>query len=167
MNTPRDVSGTCPTRVRIRGVSDTSTLPLKECLCFLDGNPYSLITTPRQQCSPPYPFFETSKGRRNASLKGDAQGWEVLLEAMKKARRLNNHVFSMLKARCPLEDKQACAIKQSGAPLHRIKFENTVSAFETLPQKVPKIVVIEHANGLPSFFMASCSRDLVACALAM
>ncbi|KAJ0015020.1 hypothetical protein Pint_20286 [Pistacia integerrima] len=63
------------------------------------------------------------------------QGWEVVLEAMKKARRLNNHVFSMLKARCPLEDKVACAIKQSGAPLHRIKFENTVSAFETLPQK--------------------------------
>lgn len=63
------------------------------------------------------------------------QGWEFLLEAMKKARRLNNHVFSMLKARCPLEDKIACAIKQSGAPLHRIKFENTVSAFETLPQK--------------------------------
>ncbi|XP_031382066.1 protein PIR [Punica granatum] len=63
-----------------------------------------------------------------------SQGWEALLEAMKKARRLNNHVFSMLKARCPLEDKVACAIKQSGAPLHRIKFENTVSAFETLPQ---------------------------------
>ncbi|XVE62686.1 hypothetical protein DITRI_Ditri06bG0139500 [Diplodiscus trichospermus] len=63
------------------------------------------------------------------------QGWDILLEAMKKARRLNNHVFSMLKARCPLEDKTACAIKQSGAPLHRIKFENTVSAFETLPQK--------------------------------
>ncbi|XWS58454.1 hypothetical protein CRYUN_Cryun08bG0035100 [Craigia yunnanensis] len=63
------------------------------------------------------------------------QGWDPLLEAMKKARRLNNHVFSMLKARCPLEDKTACAIKQSGAPLHRIKFENTVSAFETLPLK--------------------------------
>lgn len=63
------------------------------------------------------------------------QGWETLLEAMKKARRLNNHVFSMLKARCPLEDKTACAIKQSGAPLHLIRFENTVSAFETLPQK--------------------------------
>ncbi|MCH99963.1 protein PIR-like, partial [Trifolium medium] len=63
------------------------------------------------------------------------QGWEALLEAMKKARRLNNHVFSMLKARCPLEEKTACAIKQSGAPLHRIRFENTVSAFETLPQK--------------------------------
>ncbi|KAJ7973579.1 protein PIR [Quillaja saponaria] len=63
------------------------------------------------------------------------QGWEALLEATKKARRLNNHVFSMLKVRCPLEEKTACAIKQSGAPLHRIKFENTVSAFETLPQK--------------------------------
>lgn len=63
------------------------------------------------------------------------QGWDGLLEVMKKARRLNNHVFSMLKARCPLEDKTACAIKQSGAPLHRVKFENTVSAFETLPQK--------------------------------
>ncbi|KAF8402019.1 hypothetical protein HHK36_012970 [Tetracentron sinense] len=63
------------------------------------------------------------------------QGWGHLIEAMKKARRLNNHVFSMLRACCPLEDKTACAIKQSGAPLHRIKFENTVSAFETLPQK--------------------------------
>ncbi|XP_077250894.1 transcription activator [Tasmannia lanceolata] len=63
------------------------------------------------------------------------QGWEKLVEAMKKARRLNNHVFSMLRARCPLEDKVACAIKQSGAPLHRVKYENTVSAFETLPQK--------------------------------
>lgn len=63
------------------------------------------------------------------------KGWENLLEAMKKARRLNNHVFSMLRARCPLEDKIACAIKQSGAPLHRVKYENTVSAFETLPQK--------------------------------
>lgn len=63
------------------------------------------------------------------------QGRENLLEAMKKERRLNNHVLSMLRARCPLEDKTACAIKQSGAPLHRIKFENTVSAFETLPQK--------------------------------
>ncbi|CAK7341255.1 unnamed protein product [Dovyalis caffra] len=73
-----------------------------------------------------------TQGHKNPHV---AQGWETLLEAMKKARRLNNHVFSMLKARCPLEDKIACAIKQSGAPLHRIKFENTVSAFETLPQK--------------------------------
>uniref|UniRef100_A0ACD5WRT9 Uncharacterized protein n=1 Tax=Avena sativa TaxID=4498 RepID=A0ACD5WRT9_AVESA len=64
------------------------------------------------------------------------QGYEAILEAMRKARRLNNHVFSMLRARCPLEDKIACAIKPSGAPLHRMKFSNTVSAFETLPQRV-------------------------------
>nr|CAB3497101.1 unnamed protein product [Digitaria exilis] len=63
------------------------------------------------------------------------QGYEGILEAMRKARRLNNHVFSMLRARCPLEDKVACAIKPSGAPLHRMKFMNTVSAFETLPQR--------------------------------
>jgi cytoplasmic FMR1 interacting protein len=63
------------------------------------------------------------------------KGYEKLLEAMRKARRLNNYVFSILRARCPLEDKVACAIKQSGAPLHRIKFANTVSAFETLPQR--------------------------------
>lgn len=63
------------------------------------------------------------------------QGYESLLEAMRKARRLNNHVFSMLRARCPLEDKVACAIKQSGAPQHRVTFANTLSAFETLPQK--------------------------------
>ncbi|KAL9272080.1 PIR-like protein [Drosera capensis] len=53
-------------------------------------------------------------------------GSKALLEAMKKARRLNNHVYSMLKARCPLEDKTACAIKQSGAPLHHIRYENTI-----------------------------------------
>jgi cytoplasmic FMR1 interacting protein len=64
-----------------------------------------------------------------------SQGYEKLLEAMRKARRLNNYVFSILRARCPLEDKVACAIKQSGAPLHRVKFANTVSAFETLPQR--------------------------------
>jgi cytoplasmic FMR1 interacting protein len=63
------------------------------------------------------------------------KGYEGILEAMRKARRLNNHVFSMLRARCPLEDKIACAIKPSGAPLHRMKFSNTVSAFETLPQR--------------------------------
>ncbi|KAL5699020.1 hypothetical protein ACHQM5_029980 [Ranunculus cassubicifolius] len=75
---------------------------------------------------------ETASSLRNATY---MQGRENLLEVMKKERRLNNHVFSMLRARCPLEDKTACAIKQSGAPLHRVKFENTVSAFETLPQK--------------------------------
>lgn len=74
----------------------------------------------------------SSDRTRNANY---LQGYENLLEAMRKSRRLNNHVFSMLKARCPLEDKVACAIKQSGAPVHRVRFVNTVSAFETLPQK--------------------------------
>ncbi|KAG0477890.1 hypothetical protein HPP92_012609 [Vanilla planifolia] len=63
------------------------------------------------------------------------QGHESLMEGIKKARRLNNHVFSMLRARCPLEDKVACAIKQNGAPQHRVTYVNTLSAFETLPQK--------------------------------
>ncbi|CAN6460531.1 unnamed protein product [Victoria cruziana] len=76
--------------------------------------------------------FTSSERAKNASY---LQGWDKLLEGAKKARRLNNHVFSMLKARCPLEEKMACAIKQSGAPLHRVKYENTISAFETLPQK--------------------------------
>ncbi|CAA6666502.1 unnamed protein product [Spirodela intermedia] len=68
-----------------------------------------------------------------SKIPNSIQAHEHLLEAMRKARRLNNHVFSMLRARCPLEDKIACAIKQSGAPLHRVKFANTISAFETLP----------------------------------
>ena len=34
-------------------------------------------------------------------------------------RRLNNHVFSMLKACSMLEDKMACEIKQNRAPLLR------------------------------------------------
>ncbi|KAG5056233.1 hypothetical protein JHK85_008743 [Glycine max] len=85
------------------------------------------------------------------------KGWEALLEAMKKARRLNNHVFSMLKARCPLEEKTACAIKQSGAPIHRIKFDNTVSAFETLPQKDTKYVMFHE----PSFYSEEKLRELV------
>ena len=67
----------------------------------------------------------------------EKKGWEGLLEGMKKARRLNNHVFSMLKARCPLEDKTACAIKQSGAPLPRVRFENTVSALSLCLRKEP------------------------------
>ncbi|RCV46586.1 hypothetical protein SETIT_9G543000v2 [Setaria italica] len=76
--------------------------------------------------------YQSSERTKSPNL---LQGYEGILEAMRKARRLNNHVFSMLRARCPLEDKVACAIKPSGAPLHRMKFMNTVSAFETLPQR--------------------------------
>ncbi|CAN8255346.1 unnamed protein product [Cochlearia groenlandica] len=63
-------------------------------------------------------IVSASHAHRNPQI---LQGREGLLEGIKKARRLNNHVFSMLKARCPLEDKTACAIKQSGAPLPRVR----------------------------------------------
>jgi cytoplasmic FMR1 interacting protein len=54
----------------------------------------------------------------------------ILLEEMTHINKQTS-----LRARCPLEDKVACAIKQSDAPLHRVKFGNTISAFETLPQR--------------------------------
>eukprot|EP00249_Psilotum_nudum_P020261 c27628_g3_i1 orf=83-4003(+) len=60
---------------------------------------------------------------------------ETFLENAKKARRINSHVFSMLKARCPLEEKPACMIKQSGSMVPRIKYPMTPSAFKTLPHK--------------------------------
>ncbi|KAI5067235.1 hypothetical protein GOP47_0017763 [Adiantum capillus-veneris] len=60
---------------------------------------------------------------------------ETFIENGKKVRRLNSHVFSMLKACFPLEEKQACMIKQSGTLVPRIKYPNTPSAFETLPLK--------------------------------
>lgn len=60
---------------------------------------------------------------------------ETFIENGKKVRRLNSHVFSMLKACFSLEEKQACMIKQSGTLVPRIKYPNTPSAFETLPLK--------------------------------
>ncbi|XP_074559467.1 protein PIR [Curcuma longa] len=90
---------------------------------------YQFLNVAEVECA----FMMQSSDRLKAA--NNLQGYENLLEAMKKGRRLNNHVFSILRARCPLEDKTACAIKQSGAPLHRVRFANTVSAFETLPQK--------------------------------
>ena len=41
MDMPRGVSNTCPTRVRVFGVSDAGTLPPEECLCFLASHPSS------------------------------------------------------------------------------------------------------------------------------
>ncbi|KAI8032616.1 Protein PIR, partial [Camellia lanceoleosa] len=66
-------------------------------------------------------FYRIFSGLQIEYLEGSVQvspsnhevlGWEALLEAMKKARRLNNHVFSMLKARCQLEDKQASPLSK-------------------------------------------------------
>ncbi|XP_068666012.1 protein PIR [Aristolochia californica] len=93
---------------------------------------YQLLNVAEVENASTLQYLSASDRSKHANY---VQGWDNLLEAMKKARRLNNHVFSMLKARCPLEDKIACAIKQNGAPLHRVRYENTVSAFETLPQK--------------------------------
>ncbi|BBN10047.1 hypothetical protein Mp_5g00460 [Marchantia polymorpha subsp. ruderalis] len=57
------------------------------------------------------------------------------LESARKARRLNSHVFTMLRARFPHEDKLAALVKQSGTVVHRIKYPSTPSAFDTLPAK--------------------------------
>jgi cytoplasmic FMR1 interacting protein len=57
------------------------------------------------------------------------------LESARKARRLNSHVFSMLRARFPQEDKLAAMVKQSGTVVPRIRFPSTPSAFDTLPAK--------------------------------
>ncbi|CAM6089472.1 unnamed protein product [Calypogeia fissa] len=57
------------------------------------------------------------------------------LESAIKVRRLNGHVFSMLRARFPHEDKLAAMVKQSGTIVHRIRYPSTPSAFDTLPAK--------------------------------
>ncbi|KAL2641399.1 hypothetical protein R1flu_008986 [Riccia fluitans] len=57
------------------------------------------------------------------------------LESARKARRLNSHVFTMLRARFPHEEKLAALVKQSGTVVHRIKYPSTPSAFDTLPAK--------------------------------
>ncbi|CAM6128500.1 unnamed protein product [Calypogeia fissa] len=57
------------------------------------------------------------------------------LESARKARRLNSHVFSMLRARFPHEDKLAAMVKQSGTVVPRIRYPSTPSAFDTLPAK--------------------------------
>ncbi|CAM6019075.1 unnamed protein product [Sphagnum balticum] len=46
----------------------------------------------------------------------------AFLDNSKKARRLNNHVFSLLRARSPHADKLASMIKQNGSVLHLFKY---------------------------------------------
>jgi hypothetical protein len=46
----------------------------------------------------------------------------AFLDNGKKARRLNNHVFSLLRARSPHADKLASMIKQNGSVLHLFKY---------------------------------------------
>lgn len=46
----------------------------------------------------------------------------AFLDNSKKARRLNNHVFSLLRARSPHADKLASMIKQNGSVYHLFKY---------------------------------------------
>ena len=76
----------------------------------------------------------------------------------------------MLKACYPLEDKQACMIKQSGTFVPRIKYPNTPSAFETLPVKgmlqfiytsVSSIVYTVEENFYASSLTACYSKQII------
>jgi cytoplasmic FMR1 interacting protein len=58
----------------------------------------------------------------------------AFLENARRARRLNSHVFSLLRARAPQEDKLASMIKPNGTLVHRIKYSVTPSVYITLPQ---------------------------------
>lgn len=59
----------------------------------------------------------------------------AFLTNAKKARRLNNYVFSLLRACAPQEDRLASMIKQSGVVVHSIKYPNTPSLLNHLPLK--------------------------------
>jgi len=59
----------------------------------------------------------------------------AFLDNAKKARRLNSHVFSLLRARAPHEDKLASMITQSGSVVHRIKYPITPSFYVTLARQ--------------------------------
>jgi cytoplasmic FMR1 interacting protein len=59
----------------------------------------------------------------------------AFLDNAKKARRLNSHVFSLLRARAPHEDKLASMITQTGSVVHRIKYPITPSFYLTLAKQ--------------------------------
>lgn len=59
----------------------------------------------------------------------------AFLTNAKKARRLNNYVFSLLRACAPQEDRLASMIKQSGVVVHSIKYPVTPSLLNHLPLK--------------------------------
>ncbi|XP_024519238.1 protein PIR [Selaginella moellendorffii] len=77
------------------------------------------------------------RSRKPALVYGPSYGQELedFLDNARRARGLNNHVFSLLRARSPQEDKSASMIKQSGSVVHRVKYPNTPSAFDSLPLK--------------------------------
>jgi hypothetical protein len=61
----------------------------------------------------------------------------AFLDNSKKARRLNNHVFSLLHARSPHADKLASMIKQNGSVLHLFKYPIIPSIVASLALRGP------------------------------
>jgi hypothetical protein len=61
----------------------------------------------------------------------------AFLDNGKKARRLNNHVFSLLRARSPHADKLASMIKQNGSVLHLFKYPIIPSILASLALRGP------------------------------
>ncbi len=61
----------------------------------------------------------------------------AFLDNSKKARRLNNHVFSLLRARSPHADKLASMIKQNGSVLHLFKYPIIPSILASLALRGP------------------------------
>jgi hypothetical protein len=61
----------------------------------------------------------------------------AFLDNSKKARRLNNHVFSLLRARSPHADKLASMIKQNGSVVHLFKYPIIPSILASLALRGP------------------------------
>jgi hypothetical protein len=61
----------------------------------------------------------------------------AFLDNSKKARRLNNHVFSLLRARSPHADKLASMIKQNGSVYHLFKYPIIPSILASLALRGP------------------------------
>lgn len=66
---------------------------------------------------------------------GHLQGVAAFLENARRARRLNSHVFSVLRARMPHEVKLASLIKQNGSVVNRVKYPVTPSTYTVLPHQ--------------------------------
>nr|PNR59501.1 hypothetical protein PHYPA_002292 [Physcomitrium patens] len=93
----------------------------------------------------------------------------AFLANAKKARRLNNYVFSLLRACSPHEDRLASMVKQSGVVVHSFKYPVTPSLLNHLPFKGDEDE--EDANvhgpssttgfGVPTPDQTSCIEDLL------
>ncbi len=76
----------------------------------------------------------------------------AFLDNSKKARRLNNHVFSLLRARSPHADKLASMIKQNGSVYHLFKYPIIPSILASLALRGPNPKTLN-----PFFFKTICN----------